>query len=172
MGMDVRIVAYRRHLPELTAIDLANLKRRLDATPARSFCTGLALDDNWWAWPDKYQVLGGDGPAPHVQAVTVESGVRYFGRGYHRGDWPAFKAIILWLREHVSPDVWYGDTECAGMPADDELLAEHDAAWAASGMRSDLIVPVDPETHCPCGRHWEICAEGPATEEECPTYRA
>lgn len=64
--------------------------------------------------------------------------MRYFGPGYHRGDWPAFKSIILWLREHVSPDIWYGidDVGCHGSPADDGLIAEHDAAWEACGEES------------------------------------
>lgn len=134
MGAEVRIVAFRRHLPRLNAVDVANLKRCLDATPAGPFCTGMVLDERTWTWPDRY-VLSADNPKPHVQAVAVDSGCRYFGVGYHRGDWPAFKAIILWLREHVSPDVWYGidEAECCIRPADDELIEEHDAAWEASG---------------------------------------
>lgn len=151
MGLDVRIIAFRRHLPRLTAVDVADLERRLKDTPASPFVTSLALDETWWDWPDKYRARDTEGPAPHVQAVAMESGVRYFGRGYHRGDWPAFKAVILWLREHVSPDVWYGVNECGcfGMPADDELIAEHDDAWEASGMVSDIEETFAPETHCP-----------------------
>lgn len=137
MGREVRIVAFRRHLPPLTDVDVANLKRRLDATPAGRFCTGMALDERTWTWPGQY-LLSDDEAKPHVQAVAVDSGVRYFGVGYHRGDWPGFKAIILWLREHVSPDVWYGidEAECCIRPADDKLIEEHDAAWEASGQAS------------------------------------
>lgn len=48
MGLDVRIVAFRRHLPRLTDVDVANLRQRLNATPARPFVTGMARDDSWY----------------------------------------------------------------------------------------------------------------------------
>lgn len=168
MGLDVRIIAFRRHLPRLTAVDVADLERHLKATPAGPFVMDLALDDSWWSWPDKYQARGDDGPAAHVQAAAMESGVRYFGPCYHRGDWPAFKAVIVWLREHVSPDVWYGSTDGGGMPADDDLIAEYDAAWEASGMVSDIEETFDPETHCPCGKTYEACGDA-GVGRRCPT---
>lgn len=151
MGMGLRIVAFRRHLPRLTDRDVADLKSRLDATSAGAFCTDLELDESWWRWPEKYRARGEDAPAAHVQAIEVGSGCRYFGPGYHRGDWPAFKAIIHWLREHVSPDVWYGAHEHDEhiQPATDELIAEHDAAWEASGEESWYGRADDGVSHAP-----------------------
>ena len=48
-------------------------------------------------------------PEAEEQIIEVHLSVRYYGKGYERGDWPFIDAVARWLEARIpDAEVWYG----------------------------------------------------------------
>lgn len=88
------------------------------------------------AFDDKYITV--ERASHNPDHTIIESLGRYYGPGYERGDWPALRAKILWLRARFGEEVMYTsdaayDPDSPLFPTTDEEIAEIDAHFNEHG---------------------------------------
>lgn len=124
MGVDVVLKA-RTDVP-LTEPEFSAMKAALyERFPGEVFES--------WRWPD----LEFD-PYEPVQTVELNTGWRYYGPGYERGDWPAIREVGDWFATVIGGR---GEVRYGGDTADEwdaltpwpEVRRENDAHWERYG---------------------------------------
>lgn len=119
MGIDVNLYAVGEVSDEQLAV-------------AEEYMTARVPAMAWDVGNDEHRVLLKRTEYPEPDRIEVNTGMRYYGPGYERGDWPTIAGAILCLRAALPLGcrVFYGgDTTDDGPEATDELLAEYGLHW-------------------------------------------